>query len=47
MSGLNSEIRKIIAHEYEDESKKIAGVINKINEKRNYFVMCILTQADQ
>ncbi|MBS1258139.1 MAG: hypothetical protein MAG551_01192 [Candidatus Scalindua arabica] len=31
------EIRNIIAHEYEDESEKIAGVINKINEKRSYF----------
>lgn len=31
------EIRNIIAHEYEDESEKIAGVINRINEKRNYF----------
>lgn len=31
------EIRNIIAHEYEDESDKIAEVINKINEKRDYF----------
>ena len=31
------EIRNIIAHEYEDESEEIAGVINRINEKRNYF----------
>lgn len=31
------EIRNIITHEYEDESEKIAGVINRINEKRNYF----------
>ncbi len=31
------EIRNIIAHEYEDESGKIAEVINKINEKMPYF----------
>ncbi len=31
------EIRNIIAHEYEDESEKIAGVINRINEKRDNF----------
>lgn len=31
------ELRNIIAREYEDESDKIAEVINKINEKRSYF----------
>jgi len=31
------EIRNIIAHEYEDESEKISGVINKINDKRGLF----------
>jgi len=31
------EIRNIIAHEYEDESAKIAEMTNKINEKRVYL----------
>ena len=40
------EIRNIIAHEYEDESEKIAEVINKINEKIPYLKKLLETLSD-